>query len=195
MTDIIGKPALLDNLPNEYKCFRGVLGWSGVTEHGVGLKRGIWVADHYRVHYSCPDDELPGAIRDRVKPAANADYFTWTPGTELIRWFRLLARHASYKPALAFMEADKWVYESQDGIIISTFRAKPPLGAVEYGFDVQFLVDALTFVLGKNTRAAVSVQLTKQSYGAQHAPAWLLGGFGYGQVACLAPVVERQCAS
>lgn len=180
--DLTKEPTILNDLPKEFQTFSGALGWCGKTESG------FWVLQYCRVHYNCLREELPEFIQRLVIPAKGENYVLWKPEKEFLRWLQLLARHASSKPAHVFME-DTWVYNSGSEFIESRFLSEPPLGAVGYGFDAQFLAEALIFVLGKNMREEALVQLTECTHNIhKQIPAWLFTA--YQKTACLMPVVK-----
>ncbi|MEN6547724.1 MAG: hypothetical protein ABFE07_16950 [Armatimonadia bacterium] len=152
--------------------------WCGHTPHG------LWAADKFRAHWTCPLEELPQEVQRVVTPMK--DYLVWTPGKDLARWLKLVARHAGKKPAYVLMTDDAWHYEAVGDPIASVLKVAPPFGAVDYKFDAQFLADALAF-LGDN-RSAIGLSLTQHILPAG-CKSWFLSNkrANYQRYACVAP--------
>jgi hypothetical protein len=159
--------------------------WCGRTPQGA------WAADEFRAHWTCPIHELPREIQLIV--ASRKDDITWTPGKELVRWLKLVARHASAKPAYVSMYDDRWIYTSDDEVISSVIRVPPPLGALDYKFDAQFLADALVFLGDSNS--ALSLALTYNTLPGGF-KAWVISNerLNARRYACVAPAkTTRWC--
>ena len=159
--------------------------WCGLTPQGA------WAADKFRAHWTCPLHELPREVRQIV--ASRKDDITWTPGKELVRWLKLVARHGNKKPAYVSMQEYSWKYDDPDDLISYVIRVSPPLGAVDYKFDAQFLADALVF-LGDST-SALSLALTYNTLPGGF-KAWVISNerLNARRYACVAPAkTTRWC--
>ena len=175
-------PELMNNPPKDFESL--VKGEARIyrTEHG------IWATDGYRFHWMCPLEELPPEYQKIMEPERSLGVGYWKPSQRLIKWLRLVARHAE-KPAYVSMEEDHWRYESNDKIVATTIAEKPPFGAVDYNFNAEFLSEALEFILCGKKNIAVEVAPTKWK-SSRDIPAWYMTA-GWGRAAVLAPAKPR----
>lgn len=133
----------------------GAIGF-GETENGA------WCCDSYRMHWTCPDDELLEANRKLLNPLP--DYGMWTLPVQQVIDLVVFARtipdtKTAYGVAL---EEGGWVWRNGSGPTSVIYGVAPPTTCEESGINPEFLRDALTFcgMVNDNVRKPIWAEVT-----------------------------------
>lgn len=115
---------------------------------------GRWVTDSYRMHWDCPQEELPKAAAGFIEKLERIEWREWEVTEDFRRWLKVCVKVDERTPVRA--EAAGWRYYRND---VGTFQfGGAPGVAQKAGMNPKYLGDALDFLLG-GTKKAVTIEI------------------------------------